>query len=60
MKKRIVLQWINDTWFEISLAMDQKLFKSCGISNALVYKDGIGSQELEDKDLENEFETDKF
>ena len=35
LRKELVLTWINHTWNGISQDLIEKLFKSCGIANAL-------------------------
>ena len=62
--KELVLAWINRAWNDIPRDLIQKLFKSCGIANAV---DGSEDNAVWDKEneeenaeevVDNEFETD--
>ena len=57
--KNLVLRWVKQSWEEIPEEMVRRLFKTCGISNALNgTEDDDDMPEVADDDMENEFETD--
>ena len=61
--KELVLTWINRAWNEIPKDLIQKLFKSCGIANAVDGSDDDAVWDEENKKenaeevVDNEFET---
>ena len=65
--KELVLKWVKKAWQEIPAELVIRLFKSCGISNALdgteddaVYEEKSEGEDVLDADdkLDNEFDTD--
>ena len=63
--KEMVLRWIDRAWSEIAVDLIVRLFKSCGINNALdgTEDDAVWDDEEEDAEdaeepVDNEFETD--
>jgi len=64
--KEMVFRWIDRAWREISVDTITRLFKSCGINNALhgteddLVRDNDEEEQAEDEEeqSDNEFETD--
>ena len=61
----MVLRWIDRAWREIPVDLITRLFKSCGINNALdgTEDDAVWDEEEEEAEdaeepIDNEFETD--
>jgi len=61
----MVLRWIDQAWREIPVDLITRLFKSCGINNALdgTEDDAVWDEEEEEAEdaeepIDNEFETD--